>query len=88
MSNLEISRSPEAVPWFPRKISDLDLFGGKVSWDLSFFLFFLKLVYKLKTLEFGEEISSDHPGFTDENYRNRRKEIVQIAQNYKQLKIF
>jgi len=64
MSNLEISRSPEAVPWFPRKISDLDLFGGK-------------------TLEFGEELSSDHPGFTDENYRNRRKEIVQIAQNYK-----
>jgi phenylalanine-4-hydroxylase len=63
-SSVQISRSPETVAWFPRKISDLDLFAGK-------------------TLEFGSELSSDHPGFTDEKYRHRRKEIVEIAKKYK-----
>ena len=53
------------VPWFPRKISDLDEFAHKV-------------------MEYGEELSADHPGFTDESYRERRKVIVEIAKSYKQ----
>jgi len=54
----------EKVPWYPRKISDLDELGKK-------------------TLECGEELNSDHPGFKDEEYRKRRKEIVSIASKYK-----
>jgi phenylalanine-4-hydroxylase len=52
------------VPWFPRKISDLDLFANK-------------------TLEFGAELSSDHPGFTDSEYRKRRIYITEVARTYK-----
>jgi phenylalanine-4-hydroxylase len=52
------------VPWFPRKISDLDEFSNKV-------------------MEYGAELSSNHPGFTDEVYRKRRKEITAIASAYK-----
>lgn len=38
------------VPWFPRKIADLDNFANK-------------------TLEMGEDLEADHPGFTDEAYQ-------------------
>ena len=52
------------VPWFPRKIEDLDQFNRA-------------------TLDAGEELQSDHPGFTDPVYRERRLEIAQIAKDYR-----
>jgi phenylalanine-4-hydroxylase len=52
------------VPWFPRKLSDLDQFSRV-------------------TLDAGEELQSDHPGFTDPVYRARRQEIAQIAKDYR-----
>jgi phenylalanine-4-hydroxylase len=52
------------VPWFPRKLSDLDQFSQS-------------------TLDAGDQLQSDHPGFTDPIYRARRTEIAQIARSYK-----
>lgn len=54
----------EKIPWFPRKISDIDFF-------------------QKQTLEAGSELQSDHPGFSDDVYRERRKQIAEIAQSYK-----
>lgn len=36
-----------------------------------------------RVLECGEELTADHPGFTDEVYRARRAEITAIAKQYK-----
>lgn len=52
------------VPWFPRRIRDLDRFANQI-------------------LSYGAELDSDHPGFTDETYRKRRKYFADIAFNYK-----
>uniref|UniRef100_U5EJU9 phenylalanine 4-monooxygenase n=1 Tax=Corethrella appendiculata TaxID=1370023 RepID=U5EJU9_9DIPT len=52
------------VPWFPRRIRDLDRFANQI-------------------LSYGAELDSDHPGFTDEKYRNRRKYFADIAFNYR-----
>ncbi|KAL9649354.1 hypothetical protein ABK040_016181 [Willaertia magna] len=52
------------IPWFPRKITDIDNFTRKC-------------------LEAGGELTSDHPGFNDKEYRDRRKMISEIALNYK-----
>lgn len=53
------------IPWFPRKINDLDKFSQKI-------------------LEAGGELTSDHPGFNDKLYRERRNHISEIALAYKQ----
>lgn len=58
------SSNVSEVPWFPRKISDLDQFANKV-------------------MEMGEDLEADHPGFTDQEYRERRKDIVRIAGLYR-----
>jgi phenylalanine-4-hydroxylase len=52
------------IPWFPRKLKDLDGFAEK-------------------TLEFGEELDADHPGFLDPEYRRRRCEIVEMAKTFR-----
>lgn len=36
-----------------------------------------------RVLECGEELTADHPGFTDPIYRARRAEITKIAKQYK-----
>lgn len=54
----------EVVPWFPRRIRELDRFANQI-------------------LSYGAELNSDHPGFTDPVYRERRKYFADIAINYK-----
>ncbi|RKP20409.1 tyrosine 3-monooxygenase [Rozella allomycis CSF55] len=57
-------KSENIIPWFPRRLSDLDSFANK-------------------TLQYGAELSADHPGFKDPEYRKRRDEITVIAKTYK-----
>ncbi|CAH0547253.1 unnamed protein product [Brassicogethes aeneus] len=54
----------DSVPWFPRRIRDLDRFANQI-------------------LSYGAELDSDHPGFTDPEYRKRRKYFADIAYNYR-----
>lgn len=48
-----------AVPWFPRRIRELDRFANQI-------------------LSYGAELDCDHPGFTDQTYRERRLDITNI----------
>ncbi|KAI9490664.1 Biopterin-dependent aromatic amino acid hydroxylase-domain-containing protein [Zychaea mexicana] len=54
----------DSVPWFPRKMTDLDTFSEKV-------------------LEMGGELSSDHPGAHDPEYRARRADITRMAKAFR-----
>jgi len=58
------NNNADIVPWFPRKIKDLDRFANQI-------------------LSYGAELNSEHPGFTDPEYRKRRKFFADIAYNYK-----
>lgn len=62
--NEEESKEEEVVPWFPRRIRELDRFANQI-------------------LSYGAELDSDHPGFTDPVYRERRKYFADIAYHYK-----
>ncbi|KAJ3296582.1 hypothetical protein HDU79_006204 [Rhizoclosmatium sp. JEL0117] len=53
-----------SVPWFPRKIADIDTFVDH-------------------TITYGAELDADHPGFKDDEYRQRRAEIAEIARKYR-----
>ncbi|KAG1712103.1 hypothetical protein DVH05_009342 [Phytophthora capsici] len=53
------------VPWFPRKINELDRSVANI-------------------LDAGTDLESDHPGFSDQEYRKRRNMFAEIAQNYRQ----
>lgn len=59
-----LDNETEVVPWFPRRIRELDRFANQI-------------------LSYGSELDSDHPGFTDPVYRQRRKYFADIAYNYK-----
>lgn len=39
-------------------------------------------VLSTETFQYGIELNSDHPGFKDEEYRQRRKFIVDLSANY------
>ncbi|KDO34906.1 hypothetical protein SPRG_00966 [Saprolegnia parasitica CBS 223.65] len=53
------------VPWFPRKIADLDMSVAQ-------------------TLDAGDELECDHPGFNDKVYRARRDQLTEVALNFRQ----
>jgi phenylalanine-4-hydroxylase len=40
--------------------------------------------FSQQTLDAGEELQADHPGFSDPEYRERRAMIAEIAKNFRQ----
>ncbi|KAJ3305857.1 hypothetical protein HDV03_000966 [Kappamyces sp. JEL0829] len=74
VSSGETDAGAGSVPWFPRKIADLDTFAEKV------------LSYGAVSVDAAcscQELEADHPGFTDKLYRERRSKITAAALKHK-----
>lgn len=83
------------VPWFPRKIADLDRFanqvlsyGSELDSDHPVSVSCLENVIVIQLFLTVLCLTCMHArtlqGFTDEVYRARRKQFADIAHNYKQ----
>jgi len=73
------SSTLSGIPWFPRKMRDLDAFASRtLEVSMSFVIFAL-----LNGPQYGAELEADHPGFHDKAYRERRQSITENAKKYR-----
>lgn len=72
----------DSVPWFPRKLTDLDTFAEKVL-EMGEELSKRIIMFPRQSHTYFQSLGSDHPGAHDPVYRARRAEITRIAKTYR-----